>query len=309
MVADPATIDPGLTAEQWWAQATEMMKEMNVLMGPDVLETEICIGGPETAHLSRAVAEALYAAGYNTPMAIMEMVDADMVLDLQDAGVKISRMQSRTIAAALRKMYTVVVYKGFMEALRKYEQAGDRPASPSVGRQLTEEDTDREVGLAAASAACSPARKGKPEQLLQPGEQEGQGAVTGESGVTAFQLQPPREACTPMGNAGGPDTTSSQGTDQSGGARKVRKVWAVRVGRQPGLYFSWDGPNGARRQVEGYSGNENEAFRTVAEAQRYMDDDMYDCTGDYESDEQDSDNEVEVSGKEGGAGVLLDGAA
>ena len=30
MVADPATIDPGLTAEQWWAHATEMMKGMNV---------------------------------------------------------------------------------------------------------------------------------------------------------------------------------------------------------------------------------------------------------------------------------------
>jgi len=174
MVADPATIDPGLTAEQWWAQATEMMKEMNVLMGPGVLETEICIGGPETAHLSRAVAEALYAAGYNTPMAIMEMADADMVLDLQDAGVRISRMQNRTIAAALRTMYTVVVYKGFMEALR------------------------------------------------QLGEQEGQGAATGESEVAAFQLQPPREACTPMGSAGGSATTGSQGTDQSGGIRKAR---------------------------------------------------------------------------------------
>ena len=38
MVADPATIDPSLTAEQRWAQATEMMKEMNVSMGPGVLE-------------------------------------------------------------------------------------------------------------------------------------------------------------------------------------------------------------------------------------------------------------------------------
>ena len=65
------------------------------------------------------------------------------------------------------------------------------------------------------------------------------------------------------------------------------------MGRQPGLYFSWDGPNGERRQVEEYSGNQHEAFKTVADAQRYMDDEMYNYTGDYEADEQDSDDEAE----------------
>ena len=214
IVADPATIDPGLTAEQWWAQATDMMKEMNVLMGPDVLEEEICIGGPETAHLSQAVAEALYAAGYNTPMAIMEMVDADMVMDLQDAGVKISRMQSRTIAAALRKMYTVVVYKGFMEALRKYEQAGDRPASPSVGRQPAEDDTGGGDALAATGAVDSPAQEDQKRRQQQPGEQEKQAAATGKTGEAAARLQPPREACTPVGSDGGPGIAGSRGAEQ-----------------------------------------------------------------------------------------------
>ena len=47
----------------------------------------------------------------------------------------------------------------------------------------------------------------------------------------------------------------------------VKKFYAVRVGKQPGIYNSWDT---ARAQVDGYPNAKYKSFKTEAEAQAFM---------------------------------------
>lgn len=58
-------------------------------------------------------------------------------------------------------------------------------------------------------------------------------------------------------------TASSQDTMPN----KRPSYYAVRVGRQPGIYTSWAE---CRNEVSGYSGNEYKGFSTIQEAQEYM---------------------------------------
>lgn len=48
---------------------------------------------------------------------------------------------------------------------------------------------------------------------------------------------------------------------------KANKFYAVRVGKQPGIYHTWDA---AKAQVAGYSGAKYKSFATEAEAQQFM---------------------------------------
>lgn len=47
-----------------------------------------------------------------------------------------------------------------------------------------------------------------------------------------------------------------------------QKFYAVRKGKQPGIYTSWDA---CKRQVDGFSGAEYKSFQTEAEARQYID--------------------------------------
>lgn len=47
-----------------------------------------------------------------------------------------------------------------------------------------------------------------------------------------------------------------------------QKFYAVRKGKQPGIYTSWDA---CKRQVDGFSGAEYKSFQTEAEAKQYLD--------------------------------------
>lgn len=47
----------------------------------------------------------------------------------------------------------------------------------------------------------------------------------------------------------------------------AKKVYAVRIGRTPGLYDTWDA---CKAMVHGYPGAEYKSFATLAEAERYM---------------------------------------
>lgn len=46
-----------------------------------------------------------------------------------------------------------------------------------------------------------------------------------------------------------------------------KKYYAVRKGRQPGLYYIWED---AKRQVDGFSGAEHRAFFSESEALEYL---------------------------------------
>lgn len=50
------------------------------------------------------------------------------------------------------------------------------------------------------------------------------------------------------------------------------KFYAVAVGRVPGVYTAWFGPNGAEVQIRGYEGARFKGFATQAEAQAWMQD-------------------------------------
>jgi ribonuclease HI len=53
---------------------------------------------------------------------------------------------------------------------------------------------------------------------------------------------------------------------------KKKKLYAVAVGRKPGIYTQWFGPSGARAQVEGHPAAVYKGFYTRAEAQAFLDD-------------------------------------
>ena len=48
------------------------------------------------------------------------------------------------------------------------------------------------------------------------------------------------------------------------------KFYAVVNGRQPGIYTSWDGYNGAREQVNRFPNSKHHSFATLEEAEQYM---------------------------------------
>ena len=50
------------------------------------------------------------------------------------------------------------------------------------------------------------------------------------------------------------------------------KFYAVAVGRVPGVYTVWFGPDGAEVQIKGYEGARFKGFATQAEAQAWMKD-------------------------------------
>jgi ribonuclease HI len=53
--------------------------------------------------------------------------------------------------------------------------------------------------------------------------------------------------------------------------QKKKKYYAVAVGRKPGIYNQWFGPDGAKAQVEGQAGAVYKGFYTRPEAQAFMD--------------------------------------
>jgi ribonuclease HI len=50
----------------------------------------------------------------------------------------------------------------------------------------------------------------------------------------------------------------------------TKKFYAVKVGRKPGIYTEWYGPNGAKVQVEGFLGANYKGFLTEEEANAFM---------------------------------------
>lgn len=50
--------------------------------------------------------------------------------------------------------------------------------------------------------------------------------------------------------------------------------YVVRIGKRPGIYDSWDGPNGAKEQVNGFTGAEHKKFKDLQSARLYYDQDM-----------------------------------
>ena len=49
-----------------------------------------------------------------------------------------------------------------------------------------------------------------------------------------------------------------------------KKYYAVRIGKQAGIYTEWFGPNGAQVQVAGFPGAEFKGFATRAEAEKFL---------------------------------------
>ncbi|SLM30819.1 hypothetical protein MTBBW1_2470006 [Desulfamplus magnetovallimortis] len=54
-------------------------------------------------------------------------------------------------------------------------------------------------------------------------------------------------------------------------SKKRGCYYAVVIGFTPGIYTDWKGPNGAERQVKGYSNSLYKKFKTEEEAARFMD--------------------------------------
>ena len=53
-------------------------------------------------------------------------------------------------------------------------------------------------------------------------------------------------------------------------SKKKVKFYAVTVGWQTGLFTEWEGHNGAKAQVTGYSGGECKVFTTRKAAEEYL---------------------------------------
>lgn len=49
-----------------------------------------------------------------------------------------------------------------------------------------------------------------------------------------------------------------------------KKYYAVRVGRRPGIYRQWFGPDGAEIQISGYPGARYRGFATLREAEKFL---------------------------------------
>lgn len=49
-----------------------------------------------------------------------------------------------------------------------------------------------------------------------------------------------------------------------------KKFYAILKGRKPGLYTQWDGPNGAKAQVDGFAGSVYRGFETPVEADYFL---------------------------------------
>jgi hypothetical protein len=50
----------------------------------------------------------------------------------------------------------------------------------------------------------------------------------------------------------------------------AKKYYAVKVGHQTGIFTEWFGPQGAKAQVDGYSGAKYKGFGVRAHAERYL---------------------------------------
>jgi ribonuclease HI len=48
------------------------------------------------------------------------------------------------------------------------------------------------------------------------------------------------------------------------------KFYAVRIGRKPGIYTTWDGPTGAQAQVAGFAGAKHKSFETRTDAENWL---------------------------------------
>jgi ribonuclease HI len=53
-------------------------------------------------------------------------------------------------------------------------------------------------------------------------------------------------------------------------AQAKKSFYAVAVGRKPGIYRTWFGPQGAETQVRGFTGARYKGFATLAEAEAWM---------------------------------------
>lgn len=55
------------------------------------------------------------------------------------------------------------------------------------------------------------------------------------------------------------------------GERMGYKFYAVAKGRKPGVYDSWYGLNGAKKQIDGFSGAHHRRFRSREDAESWID--------------------------------------
>ena len=51
---------------------------------------------------------------------------------------------------------------------------------------------------------------------------------------------------------------------------KSKKYYAVAMGRKPGIYTAWFGPDGAEAQIRGYTGARYKGFPSLAEAEKWL---------------------------------------
>lgn len=56
---------------------------------------------------------------------------------------------------------------------------------------------------------------------------------------------------------------------------KPKKYYAVAMGRNPGIYTAWFGPNGAEEQVRGYTGARYKGFTSMPEAEKWLQNPLY----------------------------------
>jgi ribonuclease HI len=53
-------------------------------------------------------------------------------------------------------------------------------------------------------------------------------------------------------------------------AKSMKKYYAVKKGRKPGIYHKWKGQNGAEVQVKRFSGADHKAFTSKSKAKKYL---------------------------------------
>lgn len=63
------------------------------------------------------------------------------------------------------------------------------------------------------------------------------------------------------------------------GKSKKKSFYGVKIGRQTGIFTSWDGPNGASSSVTGFPGALFQGFQTRAEAEKYIAQDVNQTRG------------------------------